>query len=113
MDDSDIPQVVKEARGIVKFDHWVVYNLAADTAEIDEGADIGVGGLNSAGTVVYTGPCPPPQYEPAEHRYHFRLYALSKPLNFATTPTLDVVEAAARAVMFAQAELSGRYRRLE
>ena len=45
MDDPDIPQVVKEARGIDVFDHWVLYNIPAPPAggkkEILEGTSIG------------------------------------------------------------------------
>lgn len=111
MDDPDIPEEIKSSRGITKFDHFALYNIPADTAVIDEGSASGVPALNSAGKAGYTGPCPPPEYEPAEHRYVFRLYALSEELEFADTPTLDEVEAAAKEHMIESAELIGRYER--
>jgi Raf kinase inhibitor-like YbhB/YbcL family protein len=112
MDDPDIPQEVKDARGIEKFDHWVVYNLSPDITDIKIGTAIGSIGNNSRAEAVYTGPCPPTEYEPTTHRYIFRLYALSGQLNFITTPTLDEVEAAAQGSMIAKAELMGRYTRV-
>lgn len=111
MDDPDIPVEVKNSAGIEKFDHWAVYNLPADTKEIKPGVLIGNLGENSRGEAAYTGPCPPPQYEPAEHRYVFRLYALSGQLNFIKTPALDELEAAAKSSAVASAELTGRYSR--
>jgi Raf kinase inhibitor-like YbhB/YbcL family protein len=107
MDDPDIPESVKEARGIEKFDHWAVYNIPADTTVIPEGAAIGTGGLNTRGEPSYTGPCPPDR----EHRYVFRLYALSGMLNFIQAPTLDEIETAAQGMMLGKAELIGRYNR--
>jgi len=111
MDDPDIPEEVKAARGIEKFDHWAVYNVAADTAEIPENVALASAALNGRGEEAYTGPCPPPQYEPTEHRYIFRLYAVSGQRNFISTPTLDEVEQAAEGMMLEKAELIGRYER--
>lgn len=112
MDDPDIPQAVKDAQGIEKFDHWVVYNLEADTTSISEGTDVGSTGLNSVGKNAYYPPCPPPQYEPTEHRYIFRLYAIRGQLNFIAVPSLDEVEAAAQGSMIEKTELIGRYARV-
>lgn len=111
MDDPDIPEQVKTSRGIEKYDHWVVYNLPPDTKAIDEGFSLGSMGNNSSGNAAYTGPCPPPQYEPTTHRYVFRLYALSGQLNFFVAPTLDELESAAKAEALAHAELIGVYDR--
>jgi len=110
MDDPDIPSAVKEKNGIDKFNHWVLYNLPPDTTEIPEGIK-GETGLNTTGAAAYIGPCPPPQYEPTEHRYVFRLYAIKGKLNFIKTPTLDEVETAAKSAALAEAELVGRYGR--
>jgi hypothetical protein len=107
MDDPDIPQSVKDARGIEKFDHWAVYAIPPDTTVIKTGAVIGTGGKNSIGEVGYRGPCPPDR----EHRYIFRLYALSGTLNFIQAPTLDELETAAQGMMLEKAELIGRYNR--
>ena len=113
MDDPDIPTEVKESMGIEKFNHWTVYNLPADTSAIAEGDEIGTTGLNSREGSVYTGPCPPTQYEPTTHRYIFRLYALTGSLNFIKAPTLDEVEAAAQGSAIEKAELIGLYTRVE
>jgi Raf kinase inhibitor-like YbhB/YbcL family protein len=107
MDDPDIPESVKQARGIEKFDHWVVYNIPPDTTEIGAGEVVGTLGLNLRGETAYAGPCPPDR----EHRYFFRLYALTGTLQFITTPTLRDVEEAAKGMMIEQTTLMGRYER--
>lgn len=112
MDDPDIPNVVRESRGIDTFDHWVLYDIPADTAEIPEDAAfLGVAGLNSAGTGGYTGPCPPPDYEPSEHRYIFTLYALSAPTMLPPGATKKEVLEALGPLLIAKTELVGRYSR--
>lgn len=113
MDDPDIPQVFKDQRGIDAFDHWVMYSIPPETTEIPEGAIVGAQGLNGAGNEGYTGPCPPPEYEPTEHRYIFTLYALSGTLNFIKAPTKDEVLQAMQGMILAEAELIGTYDRAE
>jgi len=112
MDDPDIPQVFKDERGIDSFDHWVVYGILPDTAEIEEGAVVGALGMNSGGTEGYTGPCPPPEYEPTTHRYIFKLYALSGTLQFIKAPSKAEVLAAMQGMMLDEAELIGTYSRI-
>ena len=107
MDDPDIPESVKQSRGIEKFDHWALYDIPADTVVIPEGATLGTSAENSTGKVGYTGPCPPDR----EHRYFFRLYALSGTLNFIKSPTLDELETAAQGMSLGEATLMGRYDR--
>ncbi len=71
MEDPDIPESVKQNMGIEVFDHWVVFNMPAETTLIAEReTPPGIEGMNSAGQ-GYTGPCPPD----GEHRYIFTLYA--------------------------------------
>jgi Raf kinase inhibitor-like YbhB/YbcL family protein len=111
MDDPDIPQQVKDANQIEKFDHFVIYAIPPETTHLTADAIGGNFGINGAGDAAYAGPCPPPQYEPKEHRYVFRLYALSGILNFIKAPTLDEVETAAKSQMIESAELIGRYER--
>jgi len=53
------------------FLHWRIAHLAASTRSLPTGSRLG--GLNSAGTRGWTGPCPPPG--PAHH-YVFTLRAL-------------------------------------
>jgi Raf kinase inhibitor-like YbhB/YbcL family protein len=107
MDDPDIPESVKQARGIEKFNHWALYNIPGDTTVLETGTMLGTVGQNSRGESAYTGPCPPDR----EHRYFFRLYALSGTLNFIQAPTLDELETAAQGMMLESATLMGRYER--
>lgn len=107
MDDPDIPETVKQARGIQKFDHWVLYNIPAETTVIREGVPVGTSGLTSIGKQGYVGPCPPDR----QHRYIFRLYALSGTLTFNTDPTLDEVEVAAKKQALDATTLIGIYER--
>ncbi|HCR52056.1 TPA: YbhB/YbcL family Raf kinase inhibitor-like protein [Candidatus Kaiserbacteria bacterium] len=109
MDDPDVPRELK-ADGV--FDHWTLFNIPPDTHEIPEGAIAGEAGANSSGAAGYTGPCPPPEYEPSEHRYVFALYALSGPLlRFAEIPTKRQVLSALEPLVLEKAELIGRYSR--
>lgn len=109
MDDPDVPAQIREDQ---MFDHWVHFNIPAETTRIEEGSVIvGVAGSNTRGTPAYTGPCPPPQYQPSEHRYYFKLYALDTELGLAEGATKKEVEAAMQGHVLAQADLMGRYDR--
>ncbi len=108
MDDPDIPESIKKDRGIEKFNHWVLYNIPGETTVIGKGEIAGTLGMNSRSEASYRGPCPPDR----EHRYFFRLYAISGTLNFLKTPTLDEVETAAKSMMIESATIMGRYERI-
>ena len=108
MDDPDVP---KELRPDGVFDHWVLFNIPADTTTIAEDAVVGTPGSNSRGEARYTGPCPPPQYEPREHRYIFKLYALRAPLALSTGATKREVLDALAPLVIEEAELTGHYAR--
>lgn len=107
MDDPDIPESVKQARGIEKFDHWTLYGMLPNTLEIKEGEVVGAVGLNSAGSAQYAPPCPPD----GKHRYFFKLFALDTNINFIKAPTQADVEAAMQGHILDQAELVGLYQR--
>jgi len=109
MDDPDVP---KQLHPDGVFDHWVLFNISLDTREIPEGGSVGVAGENGAGKNAYTGPCPPPQYEPSEHRYIFKLYALDSELALQAGAAKADVEKAMEGHILAQAELIGRYKRI-
>jgi len=109
MDDPDVPKAL-HADGV--FDHWVLFNIPAETREITEGGSAGVAGANGAGKNAYTGPCPPPQYEPSEHRYVFKLHALDTELPLQAGATKADVEKAMEGHIVAQTELIGRYKRI-
>ncbi|MDP2648797.1 MAG: YbhB/YbcL family Raf kinase inhibitor-like protein [bacterium] len=115
MDDPDIPQAVKDSMHIGVFDHWVLYDLPPNTGSLEEGSPpadgAGVEGVNGAGKGGYTGPCPPKQYEPTEHRYFFRLYALDTKLDLPAGSTKAEVLSAMQGHILAEAELMGKYER--
>lgn len=119
MDDPDIPQVFKEQRGIDDFDHWAVFNLHPSKHTFGEGEDFknedevyAMQGINSAGKNAYTGPCPPTEYEPTEHRYIFTLYALDTVLlGLHAGATQDEIKAAMEGHILEQTQLIGRYDR--
>jgi len=90
----------------------VLFNISPDTREIPEGKSVGIAGANGAGKNAYTGPCPPPQYEPSEHRYIFKLYALDSELPLQAGATKEDVEKAMEGHIVAQAQLVGRYKRI-
>jgi Raf kinase inhibitor-like YbhB/YbcL family protein len=102
LDDSDAPGGT--------FTHWLLYNIPGTSTMLPEGvaARDFPQARNDFGNLQYDGPCPPP---PREHRYSFRVYALS-------VPTLDVPEGASAAAFasllarhtIARGELVGRYR---
>src|SRR3954464_10439040 len=73
MYDPDVPKQVKKEG---YFDHWAIFNIPATTTSLIASSTVGTLGNNGSGKAAYTGPCPPPQYEPKEHRYIFTLYAL-------------------------------------
>ena len=113
MDDPDIPQVFKDERGIDSFDHWTLFNIPTDTTGILEGESVGTVGVNGRGENGYTGPCPPPEYEPTEHRYFFKLYALDTELDLSEGATKGEVLEAMEGHIIEQTELVGLYDRAE
>lgn len=96
------------------FTHWVLYNIPASVAELpstlpQEGklAGICVQGVNDAGQIGYTGPCPPS----GTHRYIARLYALDAELNMKPGASHQQVQEAMRGHVLERAELTGTYAR--
>jgi Raf kinase inhibitor-like YbhB/YbcL family protein len=111
MDDPDIPDVKKKEFWTDSFDHWVLFNIPPEKHEILEGTLLGESGLTTRSEMGYTGPCPPPEYEPREHRYFFRLYALSENLHFDKAPTKQQVLSALESVLLGETVLMGKYSR--
>lgn len=95
-----------DARGFV---HWVLADIPGGTTELPagEGDSMGVPGRNDFGRTGWGGPCPPS----GTHRYVFRLYALSAPLQLPGTPDAASIEARVGELALAQAELTGTYSR--
>ena len=109
MDDPDVPKVLRPD-GV--FDHWTLFNIPSTTTEIPEGGTAGTEGKNGAGNSRYTGPCPPAQYEPSEHRYFFKLYALDTELSLPEGASKADVLKAMEGHVLGQAELIGKYKRI-
>lgn len=102
MDDPDAPVGV--------WDHWLLFNLPAETRQLDEGAappSESQGGQNSWGRTGYGGPCPPG----GTHRYFFKLYALDTVLDIEAGAGKEELLQAMEGHILAQGELMGRYSR--
>ena len=97
VDDPDAPVGV--------WDHWVVWNIPAETTSIAEDSVPGVQGKNSWGRNDYGGPCPPS----GTHRYYFKLYALDTKLDLDTASDKKAVEAAMKGHVLEEAELMASY----
>lgn len=106
MYDPDVPAAVRADR---MFDHWVLFNIDPQTAQIAEGFAPGTEGRNTKGQSAYTGPCPPTQYAPTKHRYFFKLFALATTLDLDEKATKKDVEELMEGHILAQAELIGLY----
>ena len=109
VDDPDVPKVLR-ADG--NFTHWIVFNISPTTTLINEGEVIGTLGINTRGESRYTGPCPPPEYEPSSHRYFFKLYALDTKLDLSEGASKEDIEAAMTDHIITTSELIGTYSRI-
>lgn len=92
------------------FIHWVIFNIPPDRTHLRESVpgelrlrDLGNAnqGLNSHGSIGYTGPRPP--YEDAAHHYHFQVFALDQKLDQALGTTRDTIVATMRGRVIASA----------
>jgi Raf kinase inhibitor-like YbhB/YbcL family protein len=101
MDDPDAPMGT--------WVHWVVWNISADTAVIEEGTepDGSTGGRNSWGRTGYGGPAPPS----GTHRYFFKLFALDTVLDLSSTADKAALESAMKEHILDRTELMGTYAR--
>ncbi len=100
MDDPDAPGGT--------FDHWLVWNIPPDTAEVPEGTEPqGVQGRTGFGQLGYGGPCPPN----GTHRYRFKLYALDEALDLRAGSSKAKLEAAMEGHVVGEALLEGTYAR--
>jgi len=110
VDDPDAPDPVAPK---VRWVHWLLYNLPADTSGLPEGVaprDLPVAtlqGRNDWRRTGYGGPCPPVGI----HRYFHQLFALNVLLPDLRYPTRAVLEKAMQGHIIELAELVGRYQR--
>ncbi|TSC84406.1 MAG: PEBP family protein [Parcubacteria group bacterium Gr01-1014_17] len=88
--------------------HWVVFNIPPTVREIPEGKEPpGRVGLNSWGKIGYGGSCPSDQ---KEHKYVFRVYALSRTLPLRVGSTKAEILTEMKGYVLAQTELIARYK---
>lgn len=98
------------------FIHWVIYKIPANVSGLPEdvarqahpAAPAGaIQGTNSFHVVGYKGPSPPPGH--GVHHYHFRLYALDKPLAESAKMDNRSLAAAMAGHVIGEADLVGTY----
>ena len=97
------------------WDHWIVFDIPADAAGLDEGqpdaAQLPSGGShgkNTWGRAAYGGPCPPPG---PEHTYRIFLYAVDTTLGLQAGATKGRVLAAIEGHVLAESMITGTYGR--
>jgi Raf kinase inhibitor-like YbhB/YbcL family protein len=116
----EIEGVSKEAKSLVvivddrdapggNFTHWLMWNVLPNLTEIvgNKPPSHAVQGVNDFGKNKYSGPCPPSGI----HRYFFKLYALDTTLALPPTSKRNVVDAAIKGHIIADATLMGTYLR--
>jgi len=110
IDDPDAPDPLAPK---VRWVHWLLYNLPADSSGLPEGVTpkalsaLALQGRNDWGRTGYGGPCPPI----GVHRYMHRIFALDVQLPDLRYPTRAVLEKAMQGHVIERAELVGRYQR--
>jgi Raf kinase inhibitor-like YbhB/YbcL family protein len=97
------------------WDHWVIFNLPGEMTSLPAGVTtetkLGDGvrhGLNSWQRMGYGGPCPPPG---KPHRYFFRLYALSAPVDLSDGVTKKELLEAIKPLTLGATKLMGTFSR--
>lgn len=105
MEDPDVPKHIREDR---MWDHWIIFNIPADTSRFIEGEEPpGIHGIGTGHNLKYYGPCPPD----GEHRYFFKLFALNTMLDLPEKSTKQQLETAMKGHILAKTELIGIYGR--
>lgn len=103
VDDPDAPMET--------WTHWTLWNLAANTQELPEGHQApapAVEGKTDFGTNGYGGPCPPS----GNHRYFFKLYALSTVLDLSQDSNPLELAKDMEGKILATAVLMGTYQKI-
>jgi len=94
------------------WDHWLLFNIPFDARELKANCrTLPPGtqrGKNSWGRNDYGGPCPPD----SNHRYFFKIYALSAQLDLPDGATKEEIQTAMQGCILASYELMGRYERI-
>jgi Raf kinase inhibitor-like YbhB/YbcL family protein len=98
------------------FIHWVIYKIPSSITDLRQRMpDLKVlpgggirQGVNDFGRIGYSGPRPP---HGSPHRYYFKLYALSEPIELEAGATAAQLEKAMRGYVLEEAQLMGKYQR--
>jgi hypothetical protein len=90
------------------FTHWTLWNLPARRRSLPAKFRWKWQGRNGAGSIGYTGPCPPPG---PKHHYVFTLYALNRMLNLPRGASTSVLVSAIVHHVRSTATLTGVYSR--
>lgn len=104
MDDPD----AREPAGKI-WQHWLVWNIPADTRNIGEGESSGVEGTTDFRDTGYGGPNPPD----GEHTYCFRLYALDTELGLEEGATREELDEAIKGHVIERSVLKGSFQPIE
>ncbi|MCL1977785.1 MAG: YbhB/YbcL family Raf kinase inhibitor-like protein [Candidatus Bathyarchaeota archaeon] len=88
------------------FNHWIMWNIPASTAKIEENSASGIEGVNSGHRKGYYPPCPPS----GSHRYIFKIYALNQTINLPESTKKPALQKAIHDHILAEGELVGIYR---
>ena len=101
MDDPDAPNGT--------WTHWVVWNIPVETKIIPANveATFAIQGNNSWDKTVYSGPCPPT----GNHRYFFKLFALTEKLNLPAGSSKADLEKAMEDKKIDETQLMGTYKK--
>jgi Raf kinase inhibitor-like YbhB/YbcL family protein len=94
--------------------HWVLYNLPADTHELQEDLpktkvlpNVAMQGTNDFRKIGYGGPCPPG----GTHRYFFKLYALDELVDLNPGARKKDLLDAMKGHILAECQLMGKFSR--
>lgn len=90
------------------FLHYAAWGISPELRRLPEGAVAPAEGRNGFGSVGWRGPCPP---RGPEHRYVFRLHALSRPIDAEPGSPRAEIEAQIAERTIGEAQLVGRYGR--
>jgi Raf kinase inhibitor-like YbhB/YbcL family protein len=103
VEDPDIPEQFKTQIPSGVFDHWLIWDIAADSKGFAEGGE--KRGINAAGAPGFFPACPPDKV----HRYFFKLFALDKKLTGIRIQNKADLQNAMAGHIVQQAEMIGMY----